>query len=141
MDASRITALLKPKSIRLNLSSTPDPASEAVGKILNLRIRKAERDFYYEHLVEGGPSDATEGKQRQLASLLTETLSDSSFHWASDHPEPGNEDTKMVKSNYLQQVGTGAGVPQPQPVLEEYPPTLYPLLPMPLLPMPLLGTT
>ncbi len=81
-DASRILALLKPKSTRLNLSSTPDLAIEAVGKVLNLRIRKAERDFYYEHLVEGGPSDATEGKQRQLASLLTETLSDSSFHWA-----------------------------------------------------------
>ena len=81
-DAGRILALLKPKSTRLNLSSTPDSAIEAVGEVLNLRIRKAERGFYFDHLVEGGPTETTEGKQRQLASLLTETLIDTSFHWA-----------------------------------------------------------
>jgi hypothetical protein len=81
-DASRIVALLKPKSTRLNLGAPADSAIEAVGKVLNLRIRKAEREFYFEHLVEGGPKDTTKGKQRQLASLLTETLIAPSFYWA-----------------------------------------------------------
>jgi len=81
-DASRILALLKPKSTRLNLNSSPDSSIEAVGRVLNLNIRKAEREFYYQHLVEGGPSDTTEGKQRQLALLLTETFGDSAFRWA-----------------------------------------------------------
>ena len=58
-----------------------DSAVSAVGRVLKQKIRKPEREFFYQHLVEGGPDDATEGRQRQLASLLAGTLSDPSFQW------------------------------------------------------------
>ncbi|WP_417746707.1 hypothetical protein [Rosistilla oblonga] len=79
-DASRIVALLKAKSTRFDVKKSDAPVV-AVGQVLKQNIRKAEREFFCEHLVEGGPTDATEGRQRQLASLLAETFSDSSFQW------------------------------------------------------------
>ncbi|QDT04228.1 hypothetical protein K227x_26180 [Rubripirellula lacrimiformis] len=79
-DASRIVTLLKAKSTRFDVKK-PDAPVVAAGQFLKQNIRKAEREFFYEHLVEGGPTDATEGRQRQLASLLADSLSDSSFKW------------------------------------------------------------
>jgi hypothetical protein len=39
----------------------------------------AERPFWKRHLVEGGPTDATEGRQSRLALLLKDTLGDKGF--------------------------------------------------------------
>lgn len=64
------------------MKKSVDPAVEAVGRVLKKRLRMPEREFFYEHLVEGGPADTTDGRQRQLASLLEETVDEKSIYWS-----------------------------------------------------------
>jgi hypothetical protein len=54
---------------------------ELVGKILHPRLLPMEREFYRQHLVCGGPSDKTEGRQAQLAELYTPHYAQGSFPW------------------------------------------------------------
>jgi hypothetical protein len=52
-----------------------------------LRVNKptaAERKFYDEHLVQGGPSDDTSGRQARLAVLLQRTLNDAGYRLSPD---------------------------------------------------------
>ncbi|MFF5180691.1 hypothetical protein ACFY2Q_21905 [Micromonospora sp. NPDC000316] len=44
--------------------------SEAVARIFTPEMSQREIDFYRYHLVEGGPSDPTKGRQAKLATLL-----------------------------------------------------------------------
>ena len=50
---------------------------ESVAKIFSPVMSQQEIDFYRYHLVEGGPADPTEGRQRRFALLLEARPSDS----------------------------------------------------------------
>jgi hypothetical protein len=56
----------------------------AIGEVLAPQLRAEERAFYREHLLYGGPSDDTSGRQRQLADRLTETLALPNWDWKPD---------------------------------------------------------
>ncbi len=80
-DAKRILDVLKDKSSRVE-AKKGEALIRAVGNVLQRRLLDEERNFYRIHLLHGGPQDKTEGKQRQLAELLTPTLRHNDFSWS-----------------------------------------------------------
>lgn len=60
-------AELKPRDRDLQLLET-------VAKVLRKKLSGAERVFYARHLVDGGPTDSTAGRQRLLAGVLRKEL-------------------------------------------------------------------
>jgi hypothetical protein len=54
----------------------------AVAKVLRLESGHAEREFYREFVLQGGPKDRTEGKQRLLAELLAPKLLEGPLNWS-----------------------------------------------------------
>lgn len=58
--------------------------AEALARCHARKLREDEKDFYRRHLAWGGDLDSTQGKQRQLAEILTAIQSDefgfSEFH-------------------------------------------------------------
>lgn len=50
-----------------------------MARIFEPRLSAAEREFYREHLAFGGPADPTEGRQRQLAGLMSRLSKDTAF--------------------------------------------------------------
>jgi len=70
-DGKEIVSLLAAPSSRIDLQGRNAPLINAIARILHHRLRAAERPFYYEHLVCGGPKDETEGRQRELAKYFT----------------------------------------------------------------------
>ena len=57
---------------------------QALARVLKPRLLAKERVAFQHHLLFGGPDDSTEGRQRQLASLFTETLKDAEFRWTPE---------------------------------------------------------
>jgi hypothetical protein len=53
-----------------------------VAKVLKKRLSTGEREFYTQHLLHGGSRDSTDGRQRQLAELLRDTLEAPVFEWS-----------------------------------------------------------
>ncbi|WP_242352134.1 MULTISPECIES: hypothetical protein [unclassified Anaeromyxobacter] len=78
----RIVDLLGESSPRLDPDGRDRKLLEAVARLIKPKIRAEERAFYREHLLFGGPEDATGGRQRQLVSLLGPTLGDAEFAWS-----------------------------------------------------------
>ena len=70
---SAIREALRPQSSRIDVSGGDATVVEAVGRVLKRASVAREREFYRFHLLYGGPQDATEGRQQQLAELLTST--------------------------------------------------------------------
>jgi hypothetical protein len=82
-DARPIREALRSRSRRIDVGGSEKPIVDAVGSVLKRQLSPAEREFYRLHLVYGGPSDATAGRQRQLAYLLEGTLGQEDFRWST----------------------------------------------------------
>lgn len=82
-DAQPIRDALRSRSHRIDVSGSDKAIVEAVGMVLKRRLLEKEREFYRRHLVYGGPEDATEGRQRQLADLLEATFDQEGFLWST----------------------------------------------------------
>lgn len=73
-DASEIVSVLARKSPELRPSDRDRPLFQAVGRVLQRKLFSREQEFYWEHLVEGGPEDRTQGGQRVLVEALKTTF-------------------------------------------------------------------
>jgi hypothetical protein len=69
-NGDQIVALLAEKAPRIDLDGKHKKLVAAIAKVLQLKLLAAERDFYRDHLLYGGPGDATKGLQRRLAGLI-----------------------------------------------------------------------
>lgn len=65
--ADKLTAMLSMPEARIDLQR--DNRLDAVAKILRPRVAAAERILYRRHLIEGGSTDTTDGRQAQLAKV------------------------------------------------------------------------
>lgn len=81
-NARRICELLRQKLSRIDVRKTHSDVIACVGKVLQRRLRHREKEFYRFHLLYGGPNDATDGRQQQLAELLVPSLTDKGFNWS-----------------------------------------------------------
>jgi hypothetical protein len=81
-NARRIRELLRKKLSRIDVRQTQADVVACVGKVLQRRLVQREKEFYRFHLLNGGPDDATDGRQQQLADLLSPTLSNKEFAWS-----------------------------------------------------------
>jgi hypothetical protein len=68
-DMRRLEALLARAPQRVD-TRAPDTGLKAVASLLSPTVRPDEARFYSRHLVEGGPGDATGGRQRRLAATM-----------------------------------------------------------------------
>jgi hypothetical protein len=73
-NASDIVSVLARKSPELRPTDHDRPLFQAVGRVLQTKLFSRERDFYWKHLVEGGPEDRTQGGQRVLVEALKTTF-------------------------------------------------------------------
>ena len=73
-DASDIVSLLARKSPEIRPLDGDRLLFQAVGRVLQRKLSVRERDFYREHLVEGGSEDRTQGGQRLLVEALKTTF-------------------------------------------------------------------
>jgi hypothetical protein len=73
--APEIVSVLSRKSAELRPLDRDRPLLQAVGQMLQRKLSSRERNFYWEYLVEGGPEDRTEGRQRVLVEALKTTFS------------------------------------------------------------------
>lgn len=80
--AARILDILRPPRKTIDLKKAEAGIAKAVARAVQPRIRDNERGFFREYLLHGGPQDSTEGRQRQLADLLEETLAQDDFQWS-----------------------------------------------------------
>ena len=81
-DARQVRDILqRVKPYHINLR-TPEPLLINIGRVLDPRLHPTERNFYEHHLLHGGPQDSTAGRQRQLAELLSDTLTQEDFSWS-----------------------------------------------------------
>ena len=82
-DGQRIVELLTKEQARIDPDQKQDRALlAAVAGLLKSEFPVQEREFYRKHLLFGGPQDDTEGRQRQLAELITPMLSAPDFPWS-----------------------------------------------------------
>ena len=81
-DGKRIVALLREPASRVDVQGSDARLVGAIARVLNRRLLAREREFYRLHLLYGGPQDSTQGRQRQLATLLHRTLSNEEFAWS-----------------------------------------------------------
>jgi hypothetical protein len=82
-----------------------------------------EREFYRFHLLHGGPEDATEGRQQQLAELLESTLGQKDFAWSmtmvgsiAKEARTHGQDWELL-ANHLGRIRTSESVLSPVSVL------------------------
>jgi hypothetical protein len=73
-DVSEIVSLLARKDPELRPLDRDRPLFQAVGRMLKTKLSSREREFYREHLLEGGPEDRTQGGQRLLVGALKTTF-------------------------------------------------------------------
>ena len=73
----KILEILREKQSRIDVKKSS--VVRAVGKVLQPRLLKREREFFRSCLLHGGPEDKTGGLQQQLAELLKETLPQKDF--------------------------------------------------------------
>jgi len=69
-NADRVVAVLSREEATVDLSKGDRTLCEAVARILKQRMLQKERAFYRFHLVDGGPLDATHGRQKLLADIM-----------------------------------------------------------------------
>jgi hypothetical protein len=69
-NADRVVELLSRVEARIELAKAEHKLCATVAQILKRRILEREREFYHSHLVEGGPSDSTQGRQALLAKIM-----------------------------------------------------------------------
>ena len=72
-----VKLLADQEAVRLDVEGKHERLAACLGRILQAgRLSAAERAFYDEHLVRGGPEDSTTGKQARLAQLLAARVGD-----------------------------------------------------------------
>jgi hypothetical protein len=76
--ADALRKLLSMDGRKLQLEGKDAALAKATAALLHKSLRQSEPGFYREHLLFGGPGDATNGRQQQLAHILSDTL-DGSF--------------------------------------------------------------
>jgi hypothetical protein len=93
-----LTLLQKdPGTLRLD----GNPLVTAVARVLDRKkFSKAEKAFYREHLLEGGPDDSTQGIQRTLERAMNESFQRSDFEW-----RPGEVRSLMARARPLGELG------------------------------------
>jgi hypothetical protein len=79
---NRICDLLKQKQAKLDVGKGDAGLVQAVAHALPQKLTQGERGFFREFLLDGGPEDPTNGRQRQFASLVRETLSDDAWRFS-----------------------------------------------------------
>ena len=72
-DGRAIEQRLAEPTSRLDTEKRDRPFLDAVATAWQRRRPAAERDFYRDHLLFGGPTDPTHGRQEALAHLLSES--------------------------------------------------------------------
>jgi hypothetical protein len=82
-DSRRILDLLRPPRSRVDVRGAEAPVVKPIGRVLHPRLRAEELSFYRRHLLDGGPQDSTDGRQRQLAELLDDSLDRRDFAWST----------------------------------------------------------
>lgn len=78
-NADAIVARLAKAKTDIDLRGADRRLVDAVAKVLAKRLFSSERAFYEEHLLLGGPEDATSGRQAILARAFEHTLEDSGW--------------------------------------------------------------
>lgn len=73
--ARNLVRVLRQDSTRLDLR--PNPQLEAIASVFDARLTDVESGFYRRHLVNGGPSDPTQGRQGRLVAVLEPRLAES----------------------------------------------------------------
>ncbi len=69
-----LVPMLSKKTVELRPKDRDQALFEAVARILQKKLTVAERSFYVNHLVNGGPIDSTGGGQRLLAEAMQSTF-------------------------------------------------------------------
>lgn len=80
-DAKRIRDLLTQRQSKIDVDRGHADIVAGVAKLLQRKLTSHEKAFYRDHLLLGGPENATAGKQARLAELLSTTLDDKNFTW------------------------------------------------------------
>jgi hypothetical protein len=80
-NADRVVELLSRAETRIELAKAERVICATVARILKRRILDNERDFYLFHLVQGGPSDSTQGRQALLAKIMDAYLQEQKVVW------------------------------------------------------------
>jgi hypothetical protein len=81
-EGERLVDLLGKGQVKMDARQPADKhILEAVAGLIRLERGSAERQFYRDHLLYGGPTDQTHGKQRQLVELLEPILKQGSIAW------------------------------------------------------------
>lgn len=81
-EARRLVDLLRQPVARVDLGGAEGDIAGVVARVLRLKVRQPEVEFYERHLVCGGPADETHGRQAQLAELIRDTLETEGFAWS-----------------------------------------------------------
>lgn len=81
-DSKRIVELLAPEKVKIEVNGTHGKLLHAIAGLILPKFSARERNFYRDHLLYGGPQDATAGRQRQLVEILTPKLNESEFPWS-----------------------------------------------------------
>jgi hypothetical protein len=81
--AQRIIEALRPEVSVIRADGRDAPMVRSIGQVLQRQIRTKEREFYRSHLLYGGPAELTEGRQRQLVTLVDKTLNRPEFAWST----------------------------------------------------------
>lgn len=78
----QLLEVMRREIVTLDLDGNFSPYATLLGKAFQPRIRASEVRIYRHHLLHGGDHDTTDGRQRQLAELLCDTLplKDFAFH-------------------------------------------------------------
>ena len=78
----QLLEIMRRETISLDLDGDFSPYAKILGKAFQPRVRASEVRIYRHHLLHGGDHDTTDGRQRQLAELLSDTLPirDFAFH-------------------------------------------------------------
>lgn len=78
-----VVKLLAAPQASLHTDGKDEKLLDALAQLLRpTKFSPAERAFYDEHLIRGGPEDGTQGRQAQLAALLEKDAQDASFAWS-----------------------------------------------------------
>lgn len=73
-----VSRLAKPK-VDLDVTGADRTFLNAVGKVLEPRLSRTERDVFRDHLLFGRAPDRTDGRQAALATALDDTLDDNKW--------------------------------------------------------------
>jgi hypothetical protein len=123
---SRILDLLRQHQSRLDIAKADEPLAKAVALVLAKKLTPKEKAFYREHLLYGGPLDATKGLQKQAVELFAPTFNDESWgftpralrHFAKEARAPSRSWDKVAHN--LDRIATCETVMGPASMLFGY---------------------